>query len=231
MSADGIELVVVSDRRQAAAADRTLLSVVVDAVRAGAPTVLLREKDLPAGERSALAARMRAVTAAGGARLVVAGDADLAARVGADGVHLAAAAPWPGDPDWPFRRPPPDLGVSRSCHRVDELQVARDRGAAWATYSPVFPTRSKPGYGPPLGLDALAAGCRAVPDLPVVALGGVDATTATACRHAGAAGVAVLGAVMASPDPRAATAALVRAVRPDAPAALPPTTAARGPRR
>jgi len=231
VTADSTGVVVVTDRRQAAAAGRSLLSVVADAVCAGAPTVLLREKDLPAGERSVLAAKMRAVAAAGGARLVVAGDADLAIRLGADGVHLAAADPWPGDPDWPFRPPPPDLAVSRSCHRVDELQVARDRGAAWVTYSPVFPSRSKPGYGPPLGLDVLAVGCRAVPDLPVVALGGVDATTAAACRLAGAAGVAVLGAVMASHDPRAATAALVRASAPTRRPPLPPAIPARGVRR
>jgi thiamine-phosphate pyrophosphorylase len=72
----------------------------------------------------------------------------------------------------------------------------------------VFATDSKPGYGPALGLDGLAAGRRAVPGLPVVALGGVEPGRARACVEAGAAGVALMGAVMRAGDP----AAVVRSV-------------------
>jgi thiamine-phosphate pyrophosphorylase len=93
--------------------------------------------------------------------------------------------------------------VGRSCHSVAELVEAQRRGAAYATLSPVFATPSKPGYGPALGLEGLAAACAAVPGLPVVALGGVGPGRAAACRSAGAAGVAVMGEVMRSPDPAA----------------------------
>ena len=70
----------------------------------------------------------------------------------------------------------------------------------------MFPSPSKPGYGPPLGTEVLA-------DLPVAtfALGGVDAASVGACRRAGAAGVAVMGAVMRADDPAAVVRSLLRA--------------------
>jgi thiamine-phosphate pyrophosphorylase len=125
-------------------------------------------------------------------------------------VHLAAADPWPGGAanalPVPARGRPG--GVSRSCHTRDDLRAAAARGAAWASYSPVFRTPSKPGYGPPLGAEGLAAAHRAVPDLPLAALGGIDHTNAAACAAAGAGLVAVMGAVMAAADPGAEVAAL-----------------------
>ncbi len=191
---------VLTDRSQADRAGGGLDSVVAAAVDAGAGAVLLREKDLPVAARRQLAEALRAATAAGGAELWVAGDAALAAAVGADGVHLAADQAWPP--------PMPNVSVGRSCHTVDELVAARAGGAARATYSPVYASASKPGYGPALGSEGLAAGCAAVPDLAVVALGGVAPGRARACVEAGAAGVALMGAVMGAADP----AAVVRSV-------------------
>jgi thiamine-phosphate pyrophosphorylase len=199
-------VVVVTDRRQAEAAGRSLRDTVASALDGGAEGVLLREKDLRSDERAWLAVDLRAVTAASGAALVVASDIGLALSSGADGVHLASTDWWPDDD---VRA---GLGVGRSCHTVDDLVAAEQRQAGWATYSPVFATASKPGYGPPLGADGLAAGCRAVPSLAVLALGGVDATTAGRCIAAGAAGVAVMGAVMGAADPAAVVRALVVAV-------------------
>jgi thiamine-phosphate pyrophosphorylase len=197
-------VVVVTDRRQAAAAGRALRDTVASALHGGARGVLLREKDLLRDERARLADDLRALTAASGAALVVASDVGLAVSSGADGVHLASTDPWPDDRV--------GLGVGRSCHTIDDLVAAAQRHAGWATYSPVFATASKPGYGPPLGADGLAAGCRAVPSLAVLALGGVDPNTAGRCIAAGAAGVAVMGAVMGAADPAALVRALVVAV-------------------
>ena len=86
--------------------------------------------------------------------------------------------------------------VGRSCHDGGEVAAAAAEGAHYATLSPVFASRSKPGYGPPLGLPALAQPFA----IPVYALGGVDTPErAYACVDAGAAGVAVMGAVMRDP--------------------------------
>ena len=193
-------VVVVTDRAQAAAAGGDLVETVTAALDGGAGAVLLREKDLADAPRRRLAGELRAATAARGAELWVASDVDLAVAVGADAVHLAAADPWPA----PVR----GLRRGRSCHDVDELVAAAGEGADHVTYSPVFATPSKPGYGPTLGLAGLAAGCRAVPGLAVVALGGVGPDRARGCRDAGASAVALMGAIMAGPDP----AAVVRSV-------------------
>jgi thiamine-phosphate pyrophosphorylase len=68
-------------------------------------------------------------------------------------------------------------------------------------------------------------------DVPVVALGGITAANAAGCLAAGAAGVAVLGAVMAAPDPEAAAARLVAALeRPGEPAGYAPSPGMRPPR-
>jgi thiamine-phosphate pyrophosphorylase len=199
-------VLVVTDRALARAAGRDLVEVVAAALDGGAREVLLRDRDLPPAERRRLAEELRSATAAVGAALHVAGDVALARAVGADGVHLAAAEPWP---EAAARE---GLVAGRSCHTPSELAAALAEGADRATYSPVFATASKPGYGPALGLDGLAAGCRAVPGLAVLALGGVDPATAGACVEAGAAGVAVMGGIMRAADPAAAVRALLRAV-------------------
>ena len=197
---------VLTDRALAGAAGRSVEETVAAALDGGAGAVLLREKDLGRGERDELARALRALTTAAGARLVVASDVAVALDCGADGVHLAADDPWPGAGS------AARLAVGRSCHFRDELVAAARSGAAWATFSPVFASPSKPGYGPLLGLDGLAAGCRVEPDLPVLALGGVGPANADRCVAAGAAGVAVMGAVMSADDPAAVVRRLVAAV-------------------
>ncbi|MGH9110765.1 MAG: thiamine phosphate synthase [Acidimicrobiales bacterium] len=218
-------LMVLTDRRMAATAGFDLAGVVAAAVDGadGAVAVVLREKDLPRPDRYGLATRLRAITASAGASLIVAGDVALARQVGADGVHVAADAsgatrqdfgvhPW-RNPTQMNAEPQRTLWVGRSCHTTPEL-VAGAEGwiADYATFSPVFTTASKPGYGPELGIDGLAAGCRAVagadPPLVVYALGGIVPGRAAACRAAGAAGVAVMGAVMRADDPGAVVRAL-----------------------
>jgi thiamine-phosphate pyrophosphorylase len=134
----------------------------------------------------------------GGARLVVlrendlpeAERSDLAARLRAlldcvGGELLVTGVDYPG----------------RFCHSLEELAAAEADGAQYATLSPIFPTRSKPGYGPPLGLAALTRLCVAV-SIPVYALGGIDTPQRVrACLAEGASGVAVMGAVMRAADP------------------------------
>jgi thiamine-phosphate pyrophosphorylase len=190
-------VIVLTDRRQAR---RPLDQVVRAAVDGGARLVVLREKDLPDGERLALAARLHEVLAPVGGKLLLAGNAGFAARAGFAGWHLAAGDPWPAAP----------CGlVGRSCHDADELAAAAAEGSAYATLSPVFKSRSKPGYGPPLGLSRLAGLCAGAA-LPVYALGGIETgQRAARCRAAGAAGVAVMGAVMRADDPAALVAELL----------------------
>jgi thiamine-phosphate pyrophosphorylase len=188
-------LLVLTDRRAAAARGRSLHQTVAAAVAGGARAVVLREKDLSRPQRARLAERLRELLAPVAGLLIVASDASL----GGDGVHLAEA-------DAPVRGPL----VGRSCHDTAGLSRAAAEGCAYATVSPVCPTSSKPGYGPALGFDGLRASV-AQATVAVYALGGVRASGAAACRRAGAAGVAVMGAVMGAADPAAEVAALLAA--------------------
>ncbi|TDC72125.1 thiamine phosphate synthase [Micromonospora sp. KC606] len=172
---------------------RPLPEVVAAAVGGGVRWVVLREKDLPRAERLALATELRAILVEAGGTLVVAGPDPL----GGDAVHLPAAGPYP----------PPAVGlVGRSCH--DETELARLTSEDYVTLSPVWPTSTKPGYGPPLHPAGLAALARRSP-VPVLALGGIETPNQVrACVEAGASGVAVLGAVMRADDPTRTAATL-----------------------
>lgn len=183
-------LVVLTDRR---VARRPLVEVVAEAVAGGVRWVVLRERDLPRAERAALAGALRRVLTPVGGTLVVAGPDPL----GGSAVHLSAAGPYP----------PPRPGLTgRSCH--DGAEVKRLTVEDYAMASPVYPTRTKPGYGPPLLPTGLAALIELCP-VPVVALGGIEtAGQVRDCVTAGAAGVAVLGAIMRAEDPRVAAATL-----------------------
>jgi thiamine-phosphate pyrophosphorylase len=184
-----MRLLVLTDRHQCA----DLAATVAAATRGGAPAILFREKELPAAERRALGERV--ADAAQGAELIVASDPELAHHLGASTVHLAADDPWPDG--W---------RTGRSCHDDAELADAASHGASYATLSPIFASASKPGYGPPLGPAALADA-----PLDVLALGGVTPANVADCLAAGAAGVAVMGGVMAADDPEAAVRALLDA--------------------
>jgi thiamine-phosphate pyrophosphorylase len=180
-------LVVLTDRRLAAG---PLPEVVRAAVDGGARWVVLRERDLRYAERRALADTLRAFVP----HLIVAGPDPL----GGDAVHLAASDPLP-------RGPLAARLIGRSCH--DAAEVARLSLEDYVTLSPVFPTSTKPGYGPALGPSGAGA---LAPSMPWLALGGIDSPSGAAgCAAAGAAGVAVLGAVMRAADPAAVAASLV----------------------
>lgn len=193
-------LLVLTDQRQAHA---PLGEVAAACVAGGARAVVLREKHLSASERAALAARLRPMLAAVGGRLLGASDPDLSR----DGVHLAAHDPVP------TTRLARGAWLGRSCHDRRELVAAATEGCTHATLSPIFPTASKPAYGPPLGTAALAD-----PPLPTYALGGVDGpAAAAACVDAGAHGVAVMGALMRAEDPERLVIDLLASLPPEDP--------------
>lgn len=187
------ELLVLTDRHQARA---TLVETVARAVEGGARAVVLREKDLGGTERAALAERLWQLLAPVGGLLIAASW-----PVGpTTAVHLAAADPLPAGSLF--------SPVGRSCHDESEVDAASVEGLDYLTVSPVFPTASKPGYGPPLGLGGLRALCTRTP-VPVYALGGVGRGTAAGCRDAGAAGIAVMGEIMRADDPAAVVAGIL----------------------
>lgn len=185
-------LLAITDRTQAALplpelADRLFA--------AGLRWLSLREKDLSREEQLVLARALVERARPWGAVVMVHGDPALAREAGAAGVHLADG----GDPAEARRLLGPGALVGLSAHGPDGLRRAAEGGADYATLSPVFPSSSKPGYGPVLGPEGLRLLFQETP-IPILALGGVGVETVAACLDAGAAGVAVMGEMMRDPD-------------------------------
>ncbi|HEY6961215.1 MAG TPA: thiamine phosphate synthase [Gaiellaceae bacterium] len=155
------------------------LDTAIAAVDAGATVVQLRVK-APTDEVVRRGVGFRAL----GVTFVVNDDVDAALALGADGVHLGQ-----GDTGADRARET-GLLLGRSVTAPAQLEGL---DADYVGAGPVWATPSKEDADPPLGLEGLRRICASV-DLPVVAIGGVDATNAAACIEAGAAGVAVIRA-------------------------------------
>jgi thiamine-phosphate pyrophosphorylase len=153
------------------------------AVGAGATVVQLRLKDASTDEVIEAGRGFGRLPAA----FVVNDDVEAALRLEADGVHLGR------DDDGAERAVAAGLLLGVSAATVAEAEAGERLGAAYVGAGPVWVTPSKPDADPPIGLEGLAEICSAV-SVPVVAIGGIDATNAADCIRAGAAGVAVMRA-------------------------------------
>lgn len=143
----------------------------------------LRLKRAPTAEIVALGRALADL----GPELVVNDDLDAALEL-ACGVHLGQSDPGIER----AREAGIPLGISVATRR--EAAVAEFGGATYLGAGPIWATPSKPDAGEPIGLDGLRDVCLSV-SIPVVAIGGIDASNAAGCIQAGAAGVAVIRAV------------------------------------
>jgi len=148
----------------------------------------VRDHDASVGRRVALARALIAVARPRGARVIVHDRVDVAHAVEADGVQLgersidaAGARAILGKGAW----------IGRSCHDEAGLRAAMAEGADAVTLSPLFVS---PGKGAPLGLERFARLRAGVPQLDVLALGGVDPNNAGDALAAGATGLAMIRA-------------------------------------
>lgn len=197
-------LLLITDRKNTAL---PLSDVVAQALQAGCRWIMIREKDLATAELCPIVEATVAVTNEFGATVSVNNDFTAASICKVKAVHLPQ-----GQPVATIRRvmgPQTLIGVS--AHSVAEAQLAAAEGANYLTASPVFLTDSKPGYGPALEPEGLAAIVASV-SIPVLALGGVTAENAASCIAAGAAGVAVMGSVMRSKAPGTVVSGLIGAL-------------------
>jgi thiamine-phosphate pyrophosphorylase len=201
----GFSLYLITDRT---ASPRPPADVVEECLAAGLRAVQLREKDLPVREMLNLADGLREATRRHGARLLVNDRADVALAAGADGVQRTHASL----PVSALRAiTPAGYLVGASVHSAAEAREAGAQGADFVVFGPVYDTPSKRRYGPPQGLAALEAVARAV-DRPVLAVGGLTSGRVPEVLAAGAAGVAVIGAIYAAPRPADATKAFLDAL-------------------
>ena len=181
----------------------------------GATMIQVRWKD---GAPADVLQLTRALVATLPVPVLVNDRVDIALAAGAAGAHLG----WDDPPLDALRAHVPAgflLGISVGTPEEAERAAAVRAEAASADYwsvGPCFATPSKADAGPPLGPDGFAALARLAPaGVPVIGIGGITAATAPLVMGAGAAGVAVIGAVLAASDPEAAArelrAAAVRA--------------------
>ena len=198
-----LRLMVITDA--GLAAPRSILDVVRAAVAAGAPSVQLRDKDLGARELLEIGRALRTLTQEAGSLFIVNDRLDVAMALGADGVHV-------GPDDLPVAAvrsaAPEGFLIGRSADRVDVARQAVRDGADYIGCGTVYTTTTKADAGGVIGLDGLDRVAKAV-EVPVVAIGGITVPRALEVAGTGAAGVAVVGAVMAAEDPGQATTELL----------------------
>ena len=166
-----------------------ILTLVRAAVTARIDLVQLREKQLNARMLYELAARAAEVTRDSETRLLVNDRSDVAQAAGANGVHLTSNSVEVSVIRRAFGR---EFLMGVSTHSLAEARAARDAGADFAVFGPVFETDSKRQYGSPVGLEALHEAADVLASFPVLAIGGLSLTNASKCFRAGASGIAAI---------------------------------------
>jgi thiamine-phosphate pyrophosphorylase len=166
------------------------------AVEGGATVVQWRLKNVPRVEVVERGRSTRSLCARFGVTFVVNDDIEAALMLGADGVHLGRNDEGAG------RAREQGLLLGLSATNLEEARAA-DGEADYIGAGPVWPTPSKADADPAIGLEGLRAICDAT-TVPVVAIGGIDATNAADCIRAGAVGVAVVRAARDAAAVRAA---------------------------
>jgi thiamine-phosphate pyrophosphorylase len=179
-------------------AGRSAIEVLVQSLMAGVRLVQLREKEMSDKGLYELALEFRRLTEAAGALLIIDDRLDIALAAAADGVHL-------GQEDLPVdvaRQIAPDLLIGASTHSLEEALAAEAAGASYVNIGPIFATQTKPDVTP-LGLEAID---RIAPALriPWTTMGGINLFNISQVVAHGARRPAVMSAVTAAPDPRAA---------------------------
>ena len=218
MSPDDFKLYLITDRKLSG--QRGLIDVVEAALSAAAElgprppiAVQLREKDLDGRALLQLAVELGEICRRYRVPMLVNGRIDVALAARADGVHLPSDGISPEDAR-KLLGPSKLIGVST--HTAAEITRAEALGADFAVFGPVFAPISKGTYAAPCGPQGLASACSAA-SIPVFALGGITAARAAELGDTGAAGVAVIGAIIGTHDPAQSTLELMKALRDSAP--------------
>ncbi|MFQ6111878.1 MAG: thiamine phosphate synthase [Nitrospinota bacterium] len=188
---------------------RGLEDVARAAAQGGATVIQLREKGLDGKELCRMGELLSALSRELSFAFIVNDRLDVALISGAHGVHL-------GQGDLPIagarRLTDEALIIGASASNREEALRAQDEGADYLGVGPVYTTGTKETGRAPLGPGGIEAVARAV-SIPVVAIGGITAENVAPVIEAGAAGVAVISAVMACQDIERATRILKERIR------------------
>lgn len=146
------------------------LDLIKHAVAAKISLIQIREKQISAKAVFELALQAAKITKTSATKLLISDRADIALAANADGVHLTANSL---SADVIRANFPKDFIVGVSTHSLEKAEIAKNQGADFATFSPIF---HSPNKGKPVGLDALREVCEKLKPFPIIALGGIDGT-------------------------------------------------------
>ena len=186
------KLYIITDR--ACCSPRPLYDVIHNLLDVGVSAIQLREKDLSDADFTNLGKPIVTLCRAYAAKIFINSRLAIAKELGADGVHLPEGSTPVNEV---FQRTDSRLIMGCSIHSRGEARARELEGADFLTYSPIYLTGSKPGYGPAVGLENLRKVAACV-KIPVFALGGVTPERVSACIGAGAYGVAAMSGVMSA---------------------------------
>lgn len=207
IKSDQLRLYAVTDRAWAADSE-AFFRQIADAIDGGAAFVQLREKHLNQDDFLAEAERFVALCRERGVVSIINDNVEVAARTGADGVHV-------GQEDLEAGRARavlgPDKIIGVSAHSVEEALRAQAAGADYLGVGAAFVSSTK-GDAKPIARDTIRAITAAV-EIPVVAIGGITRDNILELKGCGLDGVAVVSALFAQPDVKAAAAEMLRRSR------------------
>ena len=179
---------------------RSTAEIVAAAVAGGVSCIQLREKSCGTRDFLNEALALQPLLKSRNLPLIINDRLDIALAIEADGVHL-------GQSDMPIgmaRKIAGDsLIIGISAESVDDALRAEQEGADYIGISPVFSTPTKKDTVPPLGLEGVRQ-IRALVDIPLVGIGGINSDNAESVLAAGADGIAVVSAIVSAADPAGA---------------------------
>ncbi len=189
-----LRLYVITDSRLLG--PRSLVEAVEEAIRGGATVIQYREKNAPTRKMVEEARLLRTLCKGKRVTFIVNDRIDVALAVDADGVHV-------GDEDMPVWLARKILGphkvIGASADTVEKALLYAAEGADYLGVGSIYPTSTKPDAGAPIGIEGLRR-IVSVVNIPVVAIGGINADNAKEVLATGASGIAVISAVMGAPD-------------------------------
>ena len=185
---------------------RTLVDVVKESLDGGVTMIQLREKSLDEGKFLEEAKELQALCRERHVPFIVNDNVDIAKAMDADGVHVGQDDMAALDAREVRAKLGPDKLIGVSAHTVEEALLAEKQGADYLGVGAVFPTSSKSDVGE-MSYETLKAICKAV-SIPVVAIGGISGENVGKLAGSGICGVAVISAIYAAKDVKAAAADL-----------------------
>lgn len=177
-------------------------------LQGGVRVLQLRAKGLPLAEVEKLAGEMLPICREHGGLFVLNDYPEAAAKMGAPAVHVGQDA----GPLADIRRlVGPEMIIGRSTHSVEQARRAKEEGADYIGFGPLYPTATKPGR-PAVGLQDVAAVQALAGEMPVFCIGGVNGETLAAALAAGARRVVVVSWLLQQADVAGAARGLIQQI-------------------